>query len=319
MRIRLATYNLLHGMTVLGGVAEPVRDAAGKVVGPPLVADDIALRHAVAALDADVIGLQEVDVDQPRSGHAHQVRSVAEALGAAHWRFAPSVAGTPGEDGWHPAGDTHEHASNSQPRTAAARTGADASTDASGDTDGGSDAAPYQREMHAVGPLYGVGLASRLPVREWRTTRFDPAPWSLPLLIPAEPRPRFVRVPDEPRAAIAAVVEGPRGPFTVATAHLSFVPGYNVRQLRQLRRWLAGMPRPLVLLGDFNLPGSLPARITGWTPLLRQATYPSMRPRAQLDHVLADGFTAHQLATAVPEVHLLPVSDHGALTVDLDL
>ncbi len=308
MSVRLATFNLLHGMTVLGGVPQPARDDQGRVIGPPLVTDDVPLRAAAAMLDADVIGLQEVDVDQPRSGGIHQVRSVAEALGAPHWRFAPSVAGTPGEDGWLAAGETHEHASNPQPRTTALqRRRAD------------HDDRPETHDVRAVGPLYGVGLASRLPVREWRSTRFDPAPWSLPLLIPAEPRPRFVRVPDEPRAAIAAVIEGSHGPFTVATAHLSFVPGYNVRQLRQLRRWLAGMPRPLVLLGDFNLPGRLPARITGWSPLVRQATYPSMRPRVQLDHVLADGFTARQLATAVPEVHLLPVSDHGAVTVDVDL
>ena len=95
MTVRLATYNLLHGMTVLGGVAEPVRNEAGKVVGPPLVADDVPLRRAVADLDADVIGLQEVDVHQPRSGLVHQVRSVAEALDAPHWHFAASVVGHP--------------------------------------------------------------------------------------------------------------------------------------------------------------------------------------------------------------------------------
>jgi endonuclease/exonuclease/phosphatase family metal-dependent hydrolase len=167
--------------------------------------------------------------------------------------------------------------------------------------------------------LYGVGLVSRLPVLEWRTTRFAPAPWSLPLMIPAEPRPQFIRVPDEPRAAIAAVVEGTHGPFTVATVHLSFVPGYNIRQLRALKRWLVDLPRPLVLLGDFNLPGRLPSRVTGWTPLLRERTYPVMRPRVQLDHVLADGLSPAQLAGAVSEVHLLPVSDHAAVTVDLDL
>jgi endonuclease/exonuclease/phosphatase family metal-dependent hydrolase len=293
--IRLATYNLLHGMTVLGGLPEPQRDADGAVSGPPLVADDAPLRAAVAMLDADVLGIQEVDVDQPRSSHVHQVRSVAEALAAPHWRFAPSVAGTPGEPGWQPARDTHQRAGNPHVRHE--------EDPATGTT----------------GPMYGVGLVSRLPVLEWRTTCFPPAPWSLPLLIPAEPRPRFLRVPDEPRAAIAAVIEGPNGPFTVATAHLSFVPGYNVRQLRALRIWLAGLPRPLVLLGDFNLPGRLPARITRWTPLVRGATYPSTRPRVQLDHVLADGASARLLASAVPGVHLLPVSDHAAVSVDLDL
>jgi endonuclease/exonuclease/phosphatase family metal-dependent hydrolase len=250
------------------------------------VADDAPLRAAVATLDADVIGLQEVDVDQPRSGSTHQVRAVAEALDAEHWRFAPSVAGTPGMPGWVEATDEQEQASTA-----------------------GDD----------VGPLYGVGLVSRLPVLEWRTTRFDPAPWSLPLMIPAEPRPQFIKVADEPRAAIAAVIDGPHGAFTVATAHLSFVPGYNVRQLRELRRWLAGLPRPLVLLGDFNLPGRVPSRITGWTPLVRQRTYPVMRPRAQLDHMLGDGLTPAQIASAQPAVHTLPVSDHAAVTVDLDL
>jgi len=308
--VRLATYNLLHGTTVLGGMAEPARDASGKVVGPPLVADDLPLRAAVAQLDADVIGLQEVDVDQPRSGGAHQVRSVAEAIGAQHWHFAASVSGTPGDAHWDPADVRHDDSSHPHLRWLPAheKVGPVGPPVESGDT---SD------EDH--GPLYGVGLVSRLPVLEWRSTRFAPAPWSLPLMIPAEPRPQFIRVPDEPRAAIAAVIEGTHGPFTVATVHLSFVPGYNIRQLRQLTRWLVGLPRPLVLLGDFNLPGRLPARVTGWERLLRERTYPVMRPRVQLDHVLADGLSPQQLATAVPEVHLLPVSDHAAVTVDLDL
>jgi endonuclease/exonuclease/phosphatase family metal-dependent hydrolase len=284
--VRLATFNLLHGVPVAGGLGEPERDADGRPTGLPTVDDDAALRDAVALLGADVLGIQEVDVDQPRSGTVHQVRSTAEAMGAAHWRFNPSVVGTPGIPGWEEATDAHE-------------------------------AATLAGEP--LGPLYGVGLASRLPVLEWRTARFDPAPWSLPLMIPAEPRPRFIRVADEPRAAIAAIVEGDHGPFTVATAHLSFVPGYNVRQLRALRRWLAGVPRPLVVLGDFNLPGRMPARITGWEPLLRQPTYPSMRPRVQLDHVLVDGLTAAQRAGAKAEVRILPVSDHAAVTVDLDL
>lgn len=283
--VRLATYNLLHGVPVLEGMAAPDLDADGRPTGLT-VADDAPLRAAVQTLDADVIGLQEVDVAQPRSGNAHQVRAVAEALDAAHWRFAPSVSGTPGEPGWVEATDEQEQAEMA-----------------------GTD----------VGPLYGVGLVSRLPVLEWRTTRFGPAPWSLPLMIPAEPRPQFIKVADEPRAAIAAVIDGPHGAFTVATAHLSFVPGYNIRQLRELRRWLAGLPRPLVLLGDFNLPGRVPSRITGWTPLVRARTYPVMRPRAQLDHMLGDGLTPAQITGAAATVHPLPVSDHAAVTVDLDL
>jgi endonuclease/exonuclease/phosphatase family metal-dependent hydrolase len=304
--VRLSTYNLLHGVPVLGGVVTPERDDAGRATGLSVV-DDGPLREAVRSLDADVIGLQEVDVDQPRSGSVHQVRSVAEALGAGWWHFAPSVSGTPGVQGWVEADDDHERSSNTHASPPTPRRRA-------------ADEEPGRHgSATPIGPLYGVGLVSRLPVLEWRSTRFDPAPWSMPLLIPAEPRPQFIKVADEPRAAVAAVVEGAHGPFTIATAHLSFVPGYNVRQLRALRRWLAGMPRPLVLLGDFNLPGRLPARITGWTPLVRERTYPVMRPRVQLDHVLADGLTPAQIATASAMVHPLPVSDHAAVTVDVDL
>jgi endonuclease/exonuclease/phosphatase family metal-dependent hydrolase len=44
-----------------------------------------------------------------------------------------------------------------------------------------------------------------------------------------------------------------------------------------------------------------------------------MKPRAQLDHVLADGLSATQLASVRSQVHLLPVSDHAAVSVDIDL
>ena len=113
------------------------------------------------------------------------------------------------------------------------------------------------------------------------------------------------------------MLEGPRGPVTVATAHLSFVPGVNAGQLRGLVRWLSDLPRPAVLLGDFNLPGSLPRRLTGWTALASAATYPSWRPRVQFDHVLADGID--RAAVHAHHVLSLDVSDHCALAVDLTL
>ncbi len=317
--IRLATYNLLHGVPVLGGMVTPERDDAGRATGLSVV-DDGPLRDAVRQLDADVIGLQEVDVDQPRSGGVHQVRSVAEALGAGWWHFAPSVSGTPGVPGWVEADDDQERASNVPSHSTGSGTWRRRKpADEPAQRRAGDQEPGQHGGVTTIGSLYGVGLVSRLPVLEWRSTRFDPAPWSLPLLIPAEPRPQFIKVADEPRAAVAAVVEGEHGPFTIATAHLSFVPGYNIRQLRALRRWLAGLPRPLVLLGDFNLPGRMPARITGWTPLVRERTYPVMKPRAQLNHVLADGLTPAQQASAAATVHPLPVSDHAAVTVDVDL
>lgn len=283
MTIRLATFNLLHGVPVLGASQTEPRSTQELPPG-----NDDLLRESVRTLDADVIGLQEVDVWQPRSALVHQVESVADELSAESWLFAASVQGTPGEQGWTPGSDSQIH----------------------GSSDRGF---PLEQT-----PLYGVGLVSRRPVLRWQTVRFDPAPLSLPLMIPAEPRPRFIKVADEPRSAIAAVIEGDRGIFTVATTHLSFVPGFNVKQLRQLRNWLSDFPRPLIVLGDFNLPGNLPARITGYTSLVKQATYPSMRPSAQLDHILADGLPASAVISPAV-VHQLPVSDHAAISIDLDL
>jgi endonuclease/exonuclease/phosphatase family metal-dependent hydrolase len=103
--------------------------------------------------------------------------------------------------------------------------------------------------------------------------------------------------------------------MTVATAHLSFVPGANARQLRAIRRRLAGWPRPLVLLGDFNLPGRLPARLTGMTRLAAVPTYPSWSPRIQFDHILGDGISGSRVGEVRAEQ--LPVSDHCALSVEL--
>ena len=130
----------------------------------------------------------------------------------------------------------------------------------------------------------------------------------------------MLRIPDEPRAAIAAVVDGPHGPLTVATVHLSFVPGYNVRQLRA-RAPVAGRSAPAAAAGRRLQPARRAARAASpaGSQLARVPTYPSYRPRVQFDHVLADGLTDAERSSAVSEVHLLPVSDHAAVTVDLDL
>lgn len=253
--MRVATFNLLSGRSLPEGAAHPE-----------------ALQAAAAELDADIVGLQEVDRRQERSAGADQAALVAEALGASTWRFVPAVDGTPGAS-WRPSS-----------------------------VDDG---------QLTEGPSYGVALVSRLPVLSWRVRRFGPAPFGLPLLVPGSRG--LTQVPDEPRVAVAAVVDGPAGPFTVITAHLSFVPGWNVRQLRATSRWAAALPAPRLLLGDFNLPGGVPRVVSGWTQLARVPTYPSWKPRVQFDHVLAD----QPLDVTSARALRLPVSDHCALAVDL--
>jgi endonuclease/exonuclease/phosphatase family metal-dependent hydrolase len=77
--MRVATFNILHGRSVHDGVVHPDR-----------------LVEAVRQLDADVLALQEVDLDQPRSGMADLTAVAAEAMGAVSHRFVAAIAGTPG-------------------------------------------------------------------------------------------------------------------------------------------------------------------------------------------------------------------------------
>jgi endonuclease/exonuclease/phosphatase family metal-dependent hydrolase len=79
MQMRMATFNILHGRSVHDGNVELDRFV-----------------DAVKQLDADVLALQEVDCDQPRSGMADLTAVAAEAMGAVSHRFVAAIAGTPG-------------------------------------------------------------------------------------------------------------------------------------------------------------------------------------------------------------------------------
>ena len=77
--MRLATFNLLHGRSTSDGVVDLDRLAA-----------------AVRTLNPDILALQEVDRDQPRSHLADLTAVAAEAMGAVTHRFAAALSGTPG-------------------------------------------------------------------------------------------------------------------------------------------------------------------------------------------------------------------------------
>jgi endonuclease/exonuclease/phosphatase family metal-dependent hydrolase len=258
MIVRLATFNLLHGRSLSDGTVHAERVAA-----------------SVADLDADILGLQEVDRAQPRSGLLDLTAIAADALGAPVHRFAAAVVGTPGET-WKPwaSDDDNTH------------------------------------------PLYGIALISRWPVLRWQITQLPAAPVRSPVYIP---KAGLLLLKDEPRVMLAAVVQTPTGPITVATTHLSFVPGWNIRQLRAAVRALRTLPAPRILLGDLNLPAAAARTFSGWRPLARAATYPSPNPKAQLDHILADprGAAAlgHVTQVSAPQAG---ISDHRPLLVELD-
>lgn len=248
----------------------------------------VACGRQLAAEGVDVVAVQEVDRGQPRSGEIDQLAVLAAAFGAVAHRFAPTVLGTPGTaDGWREApGATRTHGSH----------GLD-----SGDTQG---------------PAYGIGMLSRLPVHVWRVRRLGGSWAVLPLVLPRPGhRPQLLLVPDEPRLALAAVVATDAGPVSVVCTHLSFAPWVAPRQLRALVRWTASLPEPRVLAGDLNLPGAVPARLTGWHPLALAPTFPAAAPRLQLDHLLVDTEAAatHLPGRATRQV----VSDHLTLVADM--
>ncbi|MGY1642872.1 endonuclease/exonuclease/phosphatase family protein [Geodermatophilus sp. SYSU D00703] len=257
--VRIGTANIASGRSSAGAVLTPAE-----------------LRAAVGGLDVDVLAVQEVDAGQPRSHRTDQAAVLAEGLGAAHWRSAVTLTGTPDPF-----------------RTWAA-------------------AEPAVRGPHpdGAGPVYGIALVSRLPVLDWSVLGLGTGRARLPVQGP-DPRVggrRWWWVPDEPRIALAARLAH----LTVVTTHLSFAPHTAVRQLLRLRRWAAGLPGPVVVAGDLNLPGSVPARLLRATPLVRAPSFPADEPRVQLDHLLAlgNGLRARDGGTRV-----LPVGDHRALTV----
>ncbi|BCB77522.1 hypothetical protein Pflav_039320 [Phytohabitans flavus] len=135
---------------------------------------------------------------------------------------------------------------------------------------------------------------------------------------PPGPGGRFLWLRDEPRVMLAAVVEGPDGPFTVATTHLSFVPAWNAAQLRLVVRALRRLPSPRLLLGDLNMPARVAALVSGWRPLARVPTFPAWQPRVQLDHVLLDRRGgARWSGEGTAETPRVPFSDHRPLVVEM--
>lgn len=160
---------------------------------------------------------------------------------------------------------------------------------------------------------YGVALLSRYPVRTWEVVRLRPAPLRTPLLKHGLRQARLVR--DEPRVAVAAEVETPFGPITFANTHLTFLNWWNGRQLRMIRRSLAERS-PLMVMGDLNMGVARASRISGLQPLATANTFPETAPDRQLDHLLVTADFPSEVVKA--EARKLPVSDHLALTVEVE-
>jgi len=254
--MRLATFNILHGRSTHDGVVDLAR-----------------LADAIRTLDADILALQEVDRDQPRSHLADLTEVAAEAMGAVTHRFAAALSGTPGA-AWIAASED---------------------------------------DLPGVAS-YGIALLSRYPADSWQVLRLPRIPVRVPHYV-RTPR-KVIIVDEEPRAAVIGQLHTPAGLIVVANTHLSYVPLWGRLQLRRIRRDLAPLAEPVILMGDLNMADDRPTKITGYRPLARHLTFPVEEPDRQLDHILIRGWLGEVTATSAPA---LPLSDHCALVVDLSV
>jgi endonuclease/exonuclease/phosphatase family metal-dependent hydrolase len=268
---------------ILHGMAIP---PAAKGVEPISLAD--AGRKIAAELTPEVIGIQECDYVLERSGNVNQIAEIARSIGAPYFAFAPCIIGTPGEN-WRKLGDGDQKII--------------ANSDSSTSHDGS----------------YGIGIASKVEVLQWHRLDLGNSPIGAPLLIPGDEsgpgkmRPIYIR--DEPRVAMAAtLVNG----YTVINTHLSFMPGFNLRQLRKLKRWATELEKATgtvaIIIGDLNLPKNLPVVASQWKSLVTQATYPSWGAKIQFDYILSKAPVASQNLPTV----LTGVSDHLPLSVEIE-
>jgi endonuclease/exonuclease/phosphatase family metal-dependent hydrolase len=259
-----------------------------------ILGDQMKLGQGMLKINADVIGVQEVDEKLERSGKISQVRLLAESMGAADWAFAPSVIGTPGFK-WR--------AVNSNDVAIV--------TNDNSHTNDGTDLAGG----------YGVGIASKVAVKHWDRIDLGRSVIGMPLIIPTEgkdgkQKAKPIYVADEPRVALAATLENG---WTVINTHLSFVPFVNLFQLRKIKRWAKQLGKQygtqVLIIGDLNLPKAIPAIGSSWNSLITQNTYPSWGAKIQFDYILSNSLKADQYE--VLETVVTGISDHLPIRIKI--
>ncbi|HTE72702.1 MAG TPA: endonuclease/exonuclease/phosphatase family protein [Actinomycetes bacterium] len=170
-------------------------------------------------------------------------------------------------------------------------------------------------DEHPDSAAYGIALLSRRQVRAWEVVRLPALPGRAPWVWHGRKVPSLVR--DEPRVAVGAELDGPTGPVTLATTHLSFLPGWNVVQLRRAVRALRSTAGPLVLMGDLNMSPGTARRVSGLVPVVAGPTFPVAHPARQIDHVLLDPLEEPRWRGVAGRTVPTGLSDHLALVVDL--
>jgi endonuclease/exonuclease/phosphatase family metal-dependent hydrolase len=145
---------------------------------------------------------------------------------------------------------------------------------------------------------WSLALLSRKPIRATRTVELPQLPFD-----------------PSSRAVLLAEIDIDGTNLTVAGTHFSHLEFGSLLQTRALRRALPPSDRPGVLLGDMNVWGWTISAMAppGWRRAVRGKTWPSRRPRHQIDHVLVTPSVEVIRADVLPHVG----SDHRAVRARL--
>jgi endonuclease/exonuclease/phosphatase family metal-dependent hydrolase len=259
----------------------------GQAANPTQPAPDLSesIQTVVGAIRADVLAVQEVDENQPRSGEVHQMEIIANAMGAEHWGYARTVIGTPGFSWRSSSGDEKIlHSSSAE-------------------------------------PAYGIGLASRIPVQTWHRIDLAASPVGIFLPFPTKKGFRLRYTRDEPRVAIVAELDNG---FTITATHLSFVPFWNNYQLGKIKRHLKQIPGNHIIIGDLNIPFIVPVQLRAWKSVVIQKTFPSYKPAVQFDYILlkkpcSQTKELQKIVTSQISLPASSMSDHCPIGAEISL
>ena len=247
-----------------------------------------AAKKIADELQPNFIALQEVDYFQSRSNLTNQTKLVAESMQLKYWAYLPTLIGTPGEK-WRSVKDLKN--------SIITESSIDKNSKAS----------------------YGIALATNWPIKKLYVKKLGRSIIGMPLLIPKDDGRgvRFIYVKDEPRVALIAELENG---YTIATTHLSFVPGVNVFQLNKLSSYLKKLPGLALLTGDLNLPANLPSKFSGFKSLISQATYPSWKPKIQFDYIMLRKSKLKSVSSIKPiKSTATGISDHTQIGVEIQI
>ena len=247
-----------------------------------------AAKKIADELQPNFIALQEVDYFQSRSNLTNQTKLVAESMQLKYWAYLPTLIGTPGEK-WRSVKDLKN--------SIITESSIDKNSKAS----------------------YGIALATNWPIKKLYVKKLGRSIIGMPLLIPKDDGRgvRFIYVKDEPRVALIAELENG---YTIATTHLSFVPGVNVFQLNKLSSYLKKLPGLALLTGDLNLPANLPSKFSGFKSLISQATYPSWKPKIQFDYIMLRKSKLKSDSSIKPiKSTATGISDHTPIGVEIQI